>query len=49
MQCSDKIRFPQLCIKYGVAKSGHGTNTALQAPMLPSLQGLIQKNGRGGG
>ena len=28
-QCSDKIRFPQLCIKCGVAKSCPGTPTQL--------------------
>ena len=33
VQCSDKIRFPQLCIKCGIAKSCPGTHTALQAPM----------------
>ena len=33
VQCSDKIRFPQLRIKCGVAKSCPGTHTALQAPM----------------
>ena len=37
IQCSDKIRFLQLCIKCGVAKSCPGTYTALQAPILPSL------------
>ena len=35
-QCSDKIRFPQLYIKCGVAKSYPGTHTALQVPMLCS-------------
>ena len=33
VQCSDKIRFPQLDIKCSVAKSCTGTHTALQAPM----------------
>ena len=33
VQCSDKIHFPQLRIKCGVAKSCPGTHTALQAPM----------------
>ena len=33
VQCSDKIRFSQLRIKYGVAKSCPCTHTALQAPM----------------
>ena len=33
IQCSDKIRFPQLCIKCSVAKSCPGTHTALQVPM----------------
>ena len=33
VQCSDKIRFSQLRIKCGVAKSCPGTHTALQAPM----------------
>ena len=32
-ECSDKIRFPQLHIKCGVAKSCPGTHTALQVPM----------------
>ena len=32
---SDKIHFPQLCIKCGIAKSSLGTHTALQVPMLP--------------
>ena len=31
--CSDKIRFLQLRIKWGVAKSCPGTHTGLQAPM----------------
>ena len=30
---SDKIHFPQLCIKCGVAKSCPGTHTGQQAPM----------------
>ena len=30
----DTIRFPQLCIKCGVAKSCPGTHTALQPPMV---------------
>ena len=34
IQCSDKIRFPQLHIKCGVAKSCPGTDTALQVPMV---------------
>ena len=34
MQCSDKIRFPQLRIKCSVAKSCPGTHTVLQAPMI---------------
>ena len=34
IQCRDKIHFPQLCIKCGVAKSCPGIQTALQAPML---------------
>ena len=34
VQCSDKIHFPQLCIKCGIAKSCPGTHTALQAPMF---------------
>ena len=34
IQCSDKIRFPLLCIKCGVVKSRLGTHTALQAPMM---------------
>ena len=33
VQCSDKICFPQLCIKCGAAKSCPGTHTALQVPM----------------
>ena len=33
VQCRDKIHFPQLCIKCGVAKFCPGTHTALQAPM----------------
>ena len=33
VQCSDKIRFPQLRINCGIAKSFLGTRTALQAPM----------------
>ena len=37
VQCSDKICFPQLGIKCSVAKSCPGTNTALQAPMVPSI------------
>ena len=32
-QCRDKIRFPQLCIKCGVAQSCPGTHTGLQVPM----------------
>ena len=34
VQCSDKICFPQLRIKCGIAKSCPGTHTALQAPMV---------------
>ena len=34
VQCSDKVRFPQLRIKCGIAKSYPGTHTALQAPMV---------------
>ena len=34
IQCSDKICFPQLCIKCDVAKSCPGTHTALQVPMV---------------
>ena len=33
LQCSDKMRFPQLRIKCGIAKSCPGTHTALQAPI----------------
>ena len=33
IQCSDKIHFPQLRIKCGVAKSCLSTHTALQVPM----------------
>ena len=41
VQCSDKIRFLQLCIKCGIAKSCPGTHTALQAPMLLTPQPCI--------
>ena len=34
LSLSDKIRFPQLCIKCGIAKSCPGTHTVLQVPML---------------
>ena len=34
VQCSDKIWFPQLCIKCGVAKSCPDTHTGLQAPVF---------------
>ena len=34
---SDKIHFPQLCIKCGIVKSCPGTHTALQAPMIAWL------------
>ena len=34
VQCSDKICFPQLCIKCGLAKSCPGIHTALQVPMV---------------
>ena len=37
IQCSDKIRFPQLWIKCGVAKSCPGTHTALQALMATCM------------
>ena len=33
-QCSDKKGFPQLCIKFAVAKFCTGTHTALQVPMV---------------
>ena len=34
VQCSDKIHFPQLCIKCSLGKSCPGTHTALQVPMV---------------
>ena len=37
VQCSDKICFPQLGIKCGVAKSCPGTHTALQASMMSNI------------
>ena len=43
VQCSDKIRFPQLHIKCGIAKSCPGTHTALQALMLLTPQPCIPK------
>ena len=42
VQCSDKIRFPQLRIKCGAAKSCPGTHTGLQAPMYSPQVTLIQ-------
>ena len=37
VQCSDKIRFPQLHMKCGIAKSCPGTHKALQVPMSANM------------
>ena len=43
VQCSDKIQFPQLRIKCGIAKSCLGTHTALQAPMESTCTSILTK------
>ena len=44
LQCSDKIRFPQLRTKCGVAKSCTGTHTALQALMMVATVDILIKH-----